>query len=179
MTKEERPEEVLSTTARPTGFTNRDIAMVAIIVVVLTGLGLTMNGTWLTSGIFAGIMAIVVMGLVLLTGYGGQLSLGQGAFMMIGAYATGYLTVKLNWPSYAAMLFGVVLAASVAFVLGRLIFVLRGLYLSMASFGLLMISLTFAREWTEHHRRAVGTARHPPARDRRFRTSRPTAPTIF
>ena len=148
MTKEERPEEVLSTTARPTGFTNRDIAMVAIIVVVLIGLGLTMNGTWLTSGIFAGIMAIVVMGLVLLTGYGGQLSLGQGAFMMIGAYATGYLTVKLNWPSYAAMLIGVVLAASVAFVLGRLIFVLRGLYLSMASFGLLMISLTFAREWT-------------------------------
>jgi branched-chain amino acid transport system permease protein len=90
----------------------------------------------------------VVMGLVLLTGYGGQLSLGQGAFMMIGAYATGYLTVKLNWPSYAAMLVGVVLAATVAFVLGRLIFVLRGLYLSMASFGLLMISLTFAREWT-------------------------------
>ncbi len=108
-----------------------------------------MNGTWLTSGIFAGIMAIVVMGLVLLTGYGGQLSLGQGAFMMIGAYATGYLTVKLNWPSYGAMLVGVVLAAGLAFVLGRLIFVLRGLYMSMASFGLLMISLTFAREWSD------------------------------
>src|SRR5262245_41980045 len=120
LTKDERPEEILSTSARPTGFTIRDGATVAIIVIALTGLGLVMNGTWLTSGIFAGIMAIVVMGLVLLTGYGGQLSLGQGAFMMIGAYATGYLTVKLNWPSYAAMLVGVVLAAAVAFVLGRL-----------------------------------------------------------
>jgi branched-chain amino acid transport system permease protein len=148
LTKDERPEEILSTAARPTGFTIRDGAMLAILVIALTGLGLVMNGTWLTSGIFAGIMAIVVMGLVLLTGYGGQLSLGQGAFMMIGAYATGYLTVKLNWPSYGAMLVGVVLAAGVAFILGRLIFVLRGLYMSMASFGLLMISLTFAREWT-------------------------------
>jgi branched-chain amino acid transport system permease protein len=149
LTKDERPEETLSTSARPTGFTTRDVAVLAILVIALIGLGLVMNGTWLTSGIFAGIMAIVVMGLVLLTGYGGQLSLGQGAFMMIGAYATGYLTVKQNWPSYGAMLVGVVLAAGVAFILGRLIFVLRGLYMSMASFGLLMISLTFAREWTD------------------------------
>src|SRR5262249_41073575 len=147
--KEERPEEVLSTTARPTGFTRGDVAMFTVIVAVLAGLGGVMSGTWLTSGIFAGIMAIVVMGLVLLTGYGGPLLLGQGAFMMIGAYATGYLTVKLNWPNYAAMLLGAVLASAVAYVLGQLIFVLRGLYMSMASFGLLMISLTFAREWTD------------------------------
>ena len=48
-------------------------------------------------------MAMVVMGLVLLTGYGGQLSLGQGSFMMIGAYSTGYLTVKAGWPPLAAL----------------------------------------------------------------------------
>src|SRR5262249_9488069 len=115
---------------------------------VLTGLGLTLNGTWLTSGIFAGIMAIVVMGLVLLTGYGGPPSLGQGAVLVIGAHPPRVLTVELKLPPYAPSLYRGVLSARVAFVLGRLIFVLRGLYLSMASFGLLMISLTFAREWT-------------------------------
>jgi branched-chain amino acid transport system permease protein len=168
MTKEERPEEVLSTTARPTGFTNRDIAMVAIIVVVLTGLGLTMNGTWLTSGIFAGIMAIVVMGLVLLTGYGGQLSLGQGAFMMIGAYATGYLTGKLNWPSYAAMLIRV--ARRQRGVCARPPDLRAARALSLDGKLRPADDLTHLRaRMDQHHRRAVGAPRHPPARDRRFR----------
>jgi branched-chain amino acid transport system permease protein len=67
--------------------------------------------------------------------------------MMIGAYSTGYLTVTAGWPPLPAMAFGIVLAASLALVLGRIIFVLRGLYLSMASFGLLMITLSIAREW--------------------------------
>jgi branched-chain amino acid transport system permease protein len=107
-----------------------------------------MNGTWLTIGIFTGITALVVMGLVLLTGYGGQLSLGQGAFMMIGAYSSGYLTINAGWPPLAAMLFGIVLAACIAVALGKIIFVLRGFYLSMASFGLLMITLSLAREWS-------------------------------
>ena len=105
-----------------------------------------LGGSWITSAIFAGIVAIVVMGLVLLTGYAGQLSLGQGAFMMIGAYASGYLTLSMGWPPLAALLAGVVLAVVVALALGRLIFRLRGYALSMASLGLLMIALTLARE---------------------------------
>src|SRR5690606_21552287 len=94
-----------------------------------------------------GILSIVVMGLVLLTGYCGQLSLGQGAFMLIGAYATGYLTAKAGWPPLAALPLGMGLAAALAFSLGHFIFVLRGLYLAMASFALLMITLSVAREW--------------------------------
>ena len=66
-------------------------------------LGQVLNGIWLTTAIFAEITAIVVMGLVLLTGYCGQLSLGQGAFMMIGAYTSGYLTVKQGWPALPAL----------------------------------------------------------------------------
>jgi branched-chain amino acid transport system permease protein len=145
---EERPQEVLTRQARPTGFTRDDFYIVAIVVAVLGVLGVVMTGPWLTSGIFTCITALVVMGLVLLTGYGGQLSLGQGAFMMIGAYSTGYLTINAGWPPVAAMLFGIVLAACVALVLGRIIFGLRGFYLSMASFGLLMITLSLAREWS-------------------------------
>ena len=148
LSQEGRPEDVLSRHARPTKFDRGDLGVVAVLTVILVSFGLVMSSTWLSSGIFVGITALVVMGLVLLTGYGGQLSLGQGAFMMIGAYSSGYLTMNAGWPPLAAMAFGIVLAVCLAFALGRIIFGLRGFYLSMASFGLLMITLSFAREWS-------------------------------
>jgi ABC-type branched-subunit amino acid transport system permease subunit len=145
-TSDDRPEEILSTTVSATRFTRADLVRLVIGVVVLGLLGQVLDGVWLTAAIFAEITAIVVMGLVLLTGYCGQLSLGQGAFMMIGAYTSGFLTVKHGWPALPAMALGVVLASLTALALGRMIFRLRGYYLSMASLGLLMIALTLARE---------------------------------
>jgi hypothetical protein len=101
VTADEKPEEVLSRTARSTGFARRDLYALAAIVVGLGGLGLVMNGVWLTSGIFAGITALVVMGMVLLTGYGGQLSLGQGAptagrITHRGTEITGFAPERIN-----------------------------------------------------------------------------------
>lgn len=143
---DDAPEEVLGAGATPTRFVLADALRLVCGLLVLMGLGQVLGGSWITSAIFAGILAIVVMGLVLLTGYAGQLSLGQGAFMMIGAYSSGYLTLMHGWPPLAALLAGVVLAVAVALALGRLIFRLRGYVLSMASLGLLMIALTLARE---------------------------------
>jgi branched-chain amino acid transport system permease protein len=143
---DDKPEEILSTSVSATRFSRADLTRLAAGAVVLVALGQVLGGVWLTTAIFAEITAIVVMGLVLLTGYCGQLSLGQGAFMMIGAYTSGYLTVKHDWPALPAMALGVVLAALTALALGRVIFRLRGYYLSMASLGLLMIALTLARE---------------------------------
>ncbi len=143
---DDKREEVLSTTVSATRFTRADLIRLVVGVAILVALGQVLTGVWLTTAIFAEITAIVVMGLVLLTGYCGQLSLGQGAFMMIGAYSSGFLTVKEGWPALPAMALGIVLAVLTALALGRMIFRLRGYYLSMASLGLLMIALTFARE---------------------------------
>jgi branched-chain amino acid transport system permease protein len=143
---EDQHEEILSTTVSATRFTRADLVKLVVGVVVLSALGQVLDGVWLTTAIFAEITAIVVMGLVLLTGYCGQLSLGQGAFMMIGGYSSAFLTVKQGWPALPAMALGIVLAVLTALALGRMIFRLRGYYLSMASLGLLMIALTFARE---------------------------------
>ena len=135
-----------STSVSATRFTRADLVKFVAGIVVLGALGQVLEGVWLTTAIFAEITAIVVMGLVF-TGYCGQLSLGQGAFMMIGGYSSAFLTVREGWPALPAMALGVVLAgASTALALGRMIFRLRGYYLSMASLGLLMIALTFARE---------------------------------
>ena len=146
---DDKPEEILSRTVSATHFTRADLVRLVAGVIVLGALGQVLTGVWLTTAIFAEITAIVVMGLVLLTGYCGQLSLGQGAFMMIGAYSSGYLTVQQGWPALPAMAVGIVLAVLTALALGRMIFRLRGYYLSMASLGLLMIALSLARELSE------------------------------
>jgi branched-chain amino acid transport system permease protein len=146
-TKDEKPEEILSTHVRPTMFGRRDFIGIATGIVVLGLIGAVLPEIWVSNAIFAGIEAMAVIGLVLLTGFAGQLSLGQSAFMMIGAYASAYLTVRSGWPPILALLVGVALSAAVALAMGRIIFRLRGFYLSMASLGLLMIALTFAREW--------------------------------
>ena len=146
---DDRQEERLSRGVTPTRFTHADGWKFLIGALVLLALGQVLNGIWLTAAIFALDLALVAMGLVLLTGYAGQLSLGQGAFMMIGAYSSGYLTVKQGWSPWPAMLVGMILATATAMAIGRVIFRLRGYYLSMASLGLLMIALTFAREWAD------------------------------
>jgi branched-chain amino acid transport system permease protein len=141
-----RGEEVLSSGLMMTRLTRADLMKFGLTVVVLLVLGRVLDGPWLTSAIFAGIMAIVVMGLVLLTGYAGQLSLGQGVFMMIGAYSSGFLTLKSGWPVIPALAVGMVLASLFALLIGRVIFRLQGYYLAMASLSLLMIGQTLARE---------------------------------
>lgn len=139
-------EEALSAGLMPTRIGRPDMMRFGITLAVLLVAGVALTGAWKTSAIFAGITAIVVIGLVLLTGFAGQISLGQGTFMMVGAYSSGYLTLKSGWPPIAALAFGMVFASLLALVIGRFIFRLRGYYLAMASLSLLMIFQTLARE---------------------------------
>lgn len=119
-----------------------------MLAVLLASLGATLQGAWLTVGVLALVLTLVVLGLVVLTGYTGQLALGQGVFMMLGAYATAFLTQEHGWPALGAMAFGAVLAVAVAMICGYFILRLQGFYMSVASLALLMIALTLARELT-------------------------------
>jgi branched-chain amino acid transport system permease protein len=60
-----------------------------------------------------------VAGLTVLTGLSGQISLGNGAFMAIGAYATALLVIHLGWPFYAVLLASGALAAGAGGGVGR------------------------------------------------------------
>ena len=62
------------------------------------------------------IAAIAVLGLNLLTGFNGQISLGHGAFFAVGAYVSAILIDQFNWPVYATL----PVAAIVCFVVGYL-----------------------------------------------------------
>jgi branched-chain amino acid transport system permease protein len=76
----------------------------------------------------AGIFAVLALSLNLLLGYTGQLSLGHAAFFGIGAYATGLLTVKLEWSPWIGLLASAALPAVAGYVIGRLALKLRGAY---------------------------------------------------
>lgn len=97
--------------------------------------------------VFAGIYCLITIGLSLLMGYAGQISLGHAAFFGIGAYASGILTTRFGFDPWAGLLAGVVAAALVAFAVGAPSLKLRGHYLAMATlaFGII-INIVFREE---------------------------------
>ena len=84
---------------------------------------------------FIGLNAIAAMGLTLLMGYAGQVSLGQAAFFGLGAYTSGILTASYGVNPWLAMAAACLLTACVAFLIGTPIFKLSGLLLAMATLG--------------------------------------------
>ena len=93
------------------------------------------------------INAIVVLGLNLLIGYAGQISLGHAGFFGIGAYASAVLTTHFSWPPIAALCAGAAGAALIAAAIAPPIFRLRGHYLAMATLGLgIVISIVLKNE---------------------------------
>jgi branched-chain amino acid transport system permease protein len=89
---------------------------------------------------FVGLNVIVVVGMALLFGYAGQVSLGHAAFVGIGAYACGFLTSKAGWPWPLAIVAGVALAAAGGLALALPGLRLRGHYLAMATLGFSVIA---------------------------------------
>jgi len=97
------------------------------------------------------IFALAVVGLNLLMGFAGQVSLGHAGFLGIGAYAVAILPTHFGVPSWASIFAGAVLSGSIAFVVGRPILRLKGHYLAVGTlgFGLLVaIALTNEATWT-------------------------------
>lgn len=91
---------------------------------------------YLTQATFAGIYAIVAIGLGLLMGYAGQISLGQAAFYGVGAYTTAVLTTTLGWSPWISLLFALLIPGLLAFIMGYTMARLSGYYLAMATLAL-------------------------------------------
>ncbi|UCE53220.1 MAG: branched-chain amino acid ABC transporter permease [Desulfobacterales bacterium] len=101
--------------------------------------------------IFAGIYCLITIGLSLLMGYAGQISLGQAAFYGIGAYVSAILTVHFGLSPWFCMVIGMLIASAVAVLVGVPSLKLRGHYLAMATlaFGIIVfIVFNEEIEWT-------------------------------
>jgi branched-chain amino acid transport system permease protein len=97
------------------------------------------------------VYALAAIGLNLLMGLAGQVSLGHAGFMGMGAYAVAIGPAHLGGPGWAAAPLGAALAGLVAFLVGRPILRLRGHYLAVATLGfgiLVTMVLTNEARWT-------------------------------
>jgi branched-chain amino acid transport system permease protein len=85
--------------------------------------------------VFIALYAMAGLGLSLVMGFAGQVSLGQAAFFAIGAYVSGVLTASHGWNGWVALAVAVAAGGVIAFLIGLPIFRLSGLLLAMASLG--------------------------------------------
>ncbi|MGQ9607667.1 MAG: branched-chain amino acid ABC transporter permease [bacterium] len=83
----------------------------------------------------AGIYALIVIGLNLLMGYAGQISLGHAGFFGIGAYCSGLLNVKVGLSPWITTIIAIIFTAIIAYIIAIPTLKLKGHYLAMATLG--------------------------------------------
>jgi branched-chain amino acid transport system permease protein len=112
-----------------------------LVAVATLSLPLVLSASRLTIYILIGVAAMATVGLSLLMGYAGQVSLGQASFTAIGAYTAGLIAIH-SGHSWAGLLAAPVVAAGCAAVIGMPILRLRGHQLAFATLALQLILLS-------------------------------------
>jgi len=144
------------------------VLIAAAILVALVGAGV--RSTYVLGMlVFIGLYAMAALGLSLVMGFAGQVSLGQAAFFAIGAYVSGVLTASHGWNGWAALLAAVVAGAVAALLIGLPIFRLSGLLLAMASLGFGIIVYYVLVNWSGVTGGPSGLTGIPPLAVGRFR----------
>ena len=117
-----------------------------IIVLVVAPFGLKPYGIYLLS--LWVVMTIAAIGLNLTLGYAGQISLAQGSFVGIGAYAAALLTTT-GWPLWAAFVLAIALSLAIGWVLGYPALRVQHHYLAFVtlSFATLVFLVLRNEEW--------------------------------
>ncbi len=110
----------------------------------LSGLILCLLPLWLSSYfisilIFIGIYAIAALGLGLLIGYAGQLSLGHNAFFGLGAYTSAILSFRYGLSPWLGILAGMVLTGVIAYLIGKPVLRFRGHMLAIVTIAIGLI----------------------------------------
>ena len=120
------------------------VAAVAVLMVAV--LPLTLHEYYLSIINLISVAVVGALGLNILVGYTGQISIGHGAFMSVGAYTAANFAVRLDWPWAVNLLLGGLMAALVGAIVGIPSLRIKGLYLAIATLaGQLII------EWTINH----------------------------
>jgi branched-chain amino acid transport system permease protein len=112
------------------------------------------------------VYAIAVLGLILLTGFNGQISLGHGAFFAVGAYVAAVLIDQASWPYWATLPVAAIVCFSVGYVFGLPALRLEGHYLALATFALAVAVPQFLKyrhfEWFTNGVQGINTFKPDP-----------------
>jgi branched-chain amino acid transport system permease protein len=97
---------------------------------------------------FVATFFIAALGLQILTGYSGLISLGQSGFMLIGAYTTTILSVDHGWKDLATIPVAGLIAGVAGFLFGFPALRLRGAYLALATFAIPIAVIALAKKYS-------------------------------
>jgi len=100
--------------------------------------------------VFVGIYSLITIGLSLLIGYAGQISLGHAAFFGLGAYTSGILSTRFGLSPWLGVVAAVFLTCGVAFIIGFPVLKLKGHYLAMATLAFGEIIYIVFNQWAEY-----------------------------
>jgi branched-chain amino acid transport system permease protein len=141
----------------------RGVLLLGIAIVAVALVPLVVHSDYILNlcGV-AGIYAIAVMGLGILLGFTGQMSLAQAAFFGIGAYTSGWFTTTLGWSVWPAMALAIVLSALVGLAVGYPCLRLSGHYLALATIGFGIITQLVLINWKSVTNGSDGMTGIPP-----------------
>ncbi len=122
---------------------SRQIGYFILAAIVLIVLPLAFNATWLTTFTFVAIYSLLAVSVVILTGWGGQISLGQYAIAGIGAATTGALLVHFHVELLLAMLASALVGALAAAIMGIPALRIPGLYLAVITLAFAVMTSTW------------------------------------
>ena len=113
---------------------------VAALLAALAAVYFSGSGYLVNLAVVTALFALPALGLSLLMGYTGQISLGHAAFVGLGAYASAILAKTLGLDPWLALVFAVVATTAIAWGIGWLVFRLHGHHLAMATlaFGIIV-----------------------------------------
>lgn len=131
------------------GYLRRHSAFISFAVVAMAAPFFIHSTYYLSILAFTATRLMVVLGLNLLMGQAGQISLGHAAFVGIGAYGSAIMTTRWSLDPWLAMALAAVLAGAIAGVLGIPTLKLKGHYLAMATlgFGEIVLILLIQLKW--------------------------------
>jgi branched-chain amino acid transport system permease protein len=122
-------------------------SVAAVCMIMWVVVPLNTSDSTLTILTYCGAIAIAAIGLVLLSGYGGQLSFAQPAFMAIGAYTCIELGAVHHLPFLVYLVAAVALSAVIGTVVGLVALRLEGPQLAIVTLGVLLFSQYLANQW--------------------------------
>ena len=113
---------------------DREWLVYGILMLIGWTIPLALGGFYLYVGLVVAIYAIAALGLQIMVGLAGQLSLGHAAFLGLGAYTTLLLEKNLGWSFFAGAAGGTLVASLAGLLMAQLVR-LSGVYFKIATFG--------------------------------------------
>ena len=110
-----------------------------VLAIVIIGFPMLADARWMTVANLSLVSVVGALGLMILTGFAGQISLGHAAFLAVGAYTVAILGEQLQWPFWLCIPTAGVTAAAVGLTVGPFALRLKGLYLAIVTLGMLFL----------------------------------------